>query len=304
MFNSHRFRGMPKEEIEIHLVYEGPDVDDGSMSIEDIVPVLQGFSSAYGKIAASDDPDSTHRLRITGVRRGSADIILEVWSLLGSNAAAICAAATVATGVYSIVKKIMGVIALKRHVKKRPYKESISATNSIVVANADNVTIEVPLDLFELFKAGRLDPDMNKMMRPLEKDRIDSAELSAHIPDGTVLRERITAEERPYFDTEEIVATTTRETRLIVSLNALTKSTNSGYAYLSDGSRVFYTYVGDNPKKLHNLFSYPGPLEVSCEAQMDENLKVIRLEIYDLEKTTNDLFSPPSQSNNEKDTDD
>ena len=71
---------MPREQIEIHLRYEGPDVDDGTMSIQDIVPVLQGFASAYGKIASSDDPSSTHRLRITGIRRGSADILLEVWT--------------------------------------------------------------------------------------------------------------------------------------------------------------------------------------------------------------------------------
>lgn len=292
MFRFHRLRGMPKEEIEIHLVYEGPDVDDGSMSIEDIVPVLQGFSSAYGKIAASDDPDSTHRLRITGVRRGSADIILEVWSFLGSNAAAIGAAATVATVGYFIVKKIMGVIALKRHVKKRPYKESISATNSIVVANADNVTIEVPLNIFELFKSGRLDPDINKMISPLEAGRIDSAKLSAHVPSGETIEEKITANEREFFDTDEVISTTTRETWLVIKINSLTKTTNSGWAYLGDGSRVFYRYSGADPFKLYSLFSYAGPLRVSCIAHMDENLKVITLEIHDLEKAQNDLFPP------------
>jgi hypothetical protein len=34
---------VPKEQIEIHLRYEGPDVNDGTMSIQDIVPVLEGF---------------------------------------------------------------------------------------------------------------------------------------------------------------------------------------------------------------------------------------------------------------------
>src|SRR5687767_11136407 len=61
-------RGVTKEQLEIHLRYEGPDVNDGTMSVEDIVPVLQGFSSAYGKLASTADPQSTHRLRIAAVR--------------------------------------------------------------------------------------------------------------------------------------------------------------------------------------------------------------------------------------------
>ena len=70
---------MAREQIEIHLRYEGPDVDDGTMSVEDIVPVLQGFSSAYRKLVIRDDPESKHRLRLAAVRQGSADIILDVW---------------------------------------------------------------------------------------------------------------------------------------------------------------------------------------------------------------------------------
>jgi len=42
------------------------------------VPVLQGFAAAYGKLAAMDDPNTTHRLRITAVRPGSAGIVLVV----------------------------------------------------------------------------------------------------------------------------------------------------------------------------------------------------------------------------------
>lgn len=280
-----------KEQIEIHLRYGGPDVEDGSMSVEDIVPVLQGFSSAYGKLASIDSPESTHRIRIVGVKPGSADIILEVWKFLGDNVEALKSTAIVAGGALFVVRKIMGVIKAKRHVKKKPFTERINANNSIVITNADNVSIEVPLEIFKLFKGGHIDSDLNRMMRPLEKDRIDSAEFSARAPDGTILKERVTAEERPYFDTEETVTATTRETRLIVKLNSLTKSTNNGWAYLSDGTRVFYSYVGNNPSKLYNLFSYQGPVEVSCDAHFDENLKVIKLEVRDLERTTNDLFS-------------
>lgn len=292
----------PTEQLQIQLRYEGPDVENGSMSVEDIIPVLQGFSSAYGKLATVDDPQSIHRIRITGVKPGSANIILEVWQFLGDNAAALGGASVVTTGAYFIVRKIWGAIKLKKHTQKKPFKEKINGTNSITVINSNNVEIVVPLELYELFKSKQIDGDLNKMMQPLEKDHIDSVELSATDPSGEILSERVSADERPYFDVELITATTTRETWLVVKLNSLTKSTNNGWAYLGDGSRIFYRYTGSNTSKLYNLFSYSGPLRVKCTAHMDENLKVIELEILDLEKTQEDLFDKSTLPENESDS--
>jgi len=289
---------MDNQKIEIHLRYEGPDVDDGSMSIADIIPILQGFSSAYGKIANIEDPKSTHRIRITGVRPGSADIVLEVWKFLGENAPAIGAATALITGGAYIVMKIMGIIKIKRHVKKQPFKENISNTNIINITNSENVSIEMPLDIYETFKNKLIDSDINKMVQPLEKDHIDIAKLSARNPEGELMEERITAEERPYFETEQVTTAITKETWLNVKLNSLTKSTNSGWVYLSNGSRVFYSYVGDDPIKLYKLFSYQGPVGVYCVAHMDENLIVNKLEIRDLERTQNDLFNSKSDRSN------
>ncbi len=47
---------MPKQEVSITLKYSGRDVEDGTMSIEDVVPALQGFSSAYGKDCCLQEP--------------------------------------------------------------------------------------------------------------------------------------------------------------------------------------------------------------------------------------------------------
>jgi hypothetical protein len=282
---SATLRHMPKEQVEIHLRYEGPDVDDGTMSVQDIVPVLQGFSSAYGKLAATDDPSATHRVRIAAVRPGSADIVLEVWKTMGENVDSLTAASIVVGGAYWIISKIAGVVQVKRHVKKQPFKERISANNTIVISNSDNVTIEVPLEVYELFKSGILDTDLNKMTSPLVKGRIDAAEIEARSVDGIVLNERITVEERPYFETTDVTVTTTRETWLTAKLNSLTKTTDSGWLYLSDGSRAFYRYKGDNPSQLHQLFgNYDGPVRVRCTANLDENLKIVSMDVSDIEK--------------------
>jgi hypothetical protein len=294
---------MPKEQIAIHLRYEGPDVDDGTMSLQDIVPVLQGFSSAYGKLAATDDPGSTHRLKISAVRPGSADIVLQVWTTLGENApqlTAIGAIAAVLGVAYKIVQKIIGVSKIKRHVKRRPFKETISANNSIVIANSENVTLEVPLEVYELFKSGDIDKDLDRLTSPLVEGRIDAAEVEARPTDGEVLRERITAEERPYFESGDLAVTSTRETWLVARLNSLTKSTNSGFLNLNDGTRAFYRYIGDNPQQLYAIFgTYDGLVRIRCKANMDENLKVVDLEMIAIERVQGDLFETSSEGGNE-----
>jgi hypothetical protein len=287
-------RAMPKEEIDIHLRYEGPDVDDGTMSIQDIVPVLQGFSSAYGKLAATDDPRSTHRLRIAAVRPGSATIVLQVWNFLGDQTTvnALTSSSMVATAAYFVVRKITDVVRIKRHVKRQPFKETISPSGGIIIQNIENLTIEVPLDAYELFKSGLIDNDLNKVASPLVPGRIEAAEIELRSIDGTILRERILVEERPYFDSAAAQAvTTTRDTWLIAKLNSLTKSTASGFLYLNDGTRVFYRYLGDNPQRLHHLFgTYDGPVRVRVVANMDESLKVVSVDVYEIEAAQGHLF--------------
>lgn len=66
------------ERVEIHLKYEGPDVDRGTMALHDVIPVLQGFAGAYAILAAIEDPNSQHHMEISAVQQGSAEIVLEV----------------------------------------------------------------------------------------------------------------------------------------------------------------------------------------------------------------------------------
>jgi hypothetical protein len=66
------------------------------------------------------------------------------------------------------------------------------------------------------------------------------------------------------------------ETPLVAKLNSLTKTTNSGYLYLTDGTRAFYRYKGDNPQQLHLLFgTYSGLVRIRCIAHLDANLKIV-----------------------------
>jgi hypothetical protein len=278
-----------RESVRIVLRYEGPDVNDGSMSVEDIVPVLQGFASAYGKVASSRRLDTQHRLRFTGIQRGSADILLEVWQALGEISPQLQALGVVGTAAGFVVGIIVGVVKLRKHVKRKPFTERISATNSIIVSNSDNVTIEVSPDVYEVFKSGLIDPDLSRVTRPLVPGKIDAAEIVVTTDQATV-RERITADERPLFDTTIITVTTTQETWLTGQFNSLTKTTLGGHFILSDGTRVFYEYKGESPEGFPAVFAYSGPVRVRCIAHLDENLKVNKLEIFEVERIQRELF--------------
>lgn len=281
----------PVETVPILLRYEGPDVNDGTMSLEDIVPVLQGFASAYGKLAAQQGISLNHRIRITGVQKGSADILLEVWDALGKMAEPLTSLSVLGTTAIAIVGAIIGVVRLKKHVKNKPFKEKIASNNSIEVQNSENVVINMPIAVYEIYKTQLIDSDLAKIAKPLQKGHIDAAEIVADVGSQNPVRERIEAEDRQYLDSEITTVTTTRETWIDGQLNSLTKSTNSGYLYLTDGSRVFYEYVGDNPQHLHAVFgTYSGPVRVYGMAHMDENLKPVRLEITDVQKAQGELF--------------
>ena len=88
------------------------------MALQDIIPVLQGFSGAYATIAATEDPASTHCLEISGVQRGSADIVLEVWQALADNAAPIGATLGLSSVAFAILKKIFGVAKNKNSCRR------------------------------------------------------------------------------------------------------------------------------------------------------------------------------------------
>jgi hypothetical protein len=302
---SARMADMPKpsETVPFVLRYEGPDVEDGSMSIEDIVPVLQGFASAYGKIASEQGVGVQHRIRITGVERGSANILLEVWDALGKMADPLTSASILVGAAGAIVSAIVGVIQLKKHVKNQPHSTRITGHDTISVINSSNVTLEMPVNVYNIFRAQVIDTDIAKVVKPLERGRIDAAEIIATT--GTMsIRERIDASERQYLEASEVVVTSTRETWITGKLNSLTKTTEAGFMYLTDGTRVSYQWVGPAAGKLHQIFgTYDGVVRVFGVAHLDENLKPTRIEVSDIEKVQGHLFddSPTADEGVERD---
>ena len=65
---------------QLQLVYDGPEVKDGTLRIEDMVDALIGFGRAYDKIADLQNVPVKQNLRVTGIKRASADILISAFS--------------------------------------------------------------------------------------------------------------------------------------------------------------------------------------------------------------------------------
>lgn len=201
-----------------------------------------------------------------------------------------------ATSAFQAVRTIFEVIRLKMHVRNAPSQERVIENNKIGVMNVYNSEIVVNLPSYEDFKSGDLDRDLERLTRPLEQGRIDSAEFEAQAGDKRTIAQQVAAADRPVFEIEDLVVASTTQLNLTVILNSLTKSTNNGWLYLPTGRRVFYRYIGDEPDKLHSIFGgYAEAVQIRCEAHMDDKLEVISVNIFEIEPLQPSLFEETSQ---------
>lgn len=252
------------------------------MSVEDLVPVLQGLAGAYGKVAGSLGQTTQHRLRLTAIRPGSAKLILDVWDTMGRNSGQLQVAGALVASAVAIVGIIISVIQSKKHTKGEPHSTKLDATTgSISIINSQNVAITVSPAAYNVFKENLIDTDLSRIVRPLEQDQIVSSSLT--VTEGTTIhRESITLAEKSLFEITDTSITTTKETWLTGQINSMTKSSNSGHIYLSDGNRVHYKIKADSPSTYYGLFGHSGLVKVRCVAKMDENLRPTELEIFEM----------------------
>lgn len=155
---------------------------------------------------------------------------------------------------------------------------------------------------YELYENGSLDKDLDQLTKPLQKRGIDAAEFEVQADNQETLSQRITSKDRPHFEIRDTEYTTTEETELIVRLNSLTKSTNSGHLHLQNGNRVFYEYSGDDHLKLHAIFgTYSGPVLIRCRAKLNDQLETVKVEIFEIDRLQMELFDETSDPDPEQD---
>jgi hypothetical protein len=275
---------------QIELVYDGPEVQDGTLAVEDMISALVGFGRAYAKVnELFSGPEEKHKLRVTGLERNSADIIISV-QMVPVLDSLLPHAQGILMGVGAVLGGIAAVIKAKRVVGKEKNPTINVTNNGVVIVNKNNTQVTLDKRAYNLYKSGLIDADLDQMTRPLVEGAIDLVELRDEhkkpIPDT-----RISAEERDIFRIKEESVTTTKDDVILVGeLRSLNKNTNRGQFVMNDGKRVSYKFATKKPQALYKGFAYSGQVKVRCRAHFDANLDLSFIEIFGVEPLQKSLI--------------
>lgn len=283
--------------IRITLRYRGKDVDNGTMSIEEVAEALSGLSGAYGKIAFQLDPESTHQLRLTGIDTHSFDLLVVASMLITDAGETLGKIKSIVDAVKHIAGILVDIVRAKKHTQNKPYSINVKGNNNtVVVVNADGAELTVPPEVIELMKSKLIDSDLRKISEPLEQDKIDAADLVIEegTPDATGTT--INAPEKDYFDLESGEATA-KETEVTGKFVSLNKERNKGTFRLRNNQSVRYRFIGENKEKFHSDFSFEGPVKAKVIAEFNQDLTLVHLDIREVEPLQPRLalsLEPPS----------
>lgn len=283
---------MPESSILISLKYNGSDVDKATMPIEEVILALQGFSGAYGKIASSLLPESTHELRVAAVKSGSFDLSIVAWVTSSHGKDTLSAL----TFTYTAAKFVFGVlkdyIDTKKHVKDKPYSINVEGSNNTIIAlNIDGLSKEISPQIMDLLKSKLIDKDIAKIVSPLEAGRIENTTISATDSEETISTQ-LDSGEKLYFGLES-----KEESKQEVTLNGRLVSNNKdtlrGTFSRINGRNVPYHYIGSDPGLFQSVYAFSGNVRVHCIAYSDESLELKRIDITEAIQIQGNLdFSP------------
>lgn len=265
-------------ETRITLRYNGPSVDDGTLPLDDVVSALQGFAGAYTKVSNLRGESFQQELRVSAIKTGSFELVILAWLVLGQPPGPLGNLELAADATRWVLEKLFSIFEAKKHAKNKPYQISIRGdNNTVVMINAEGTDLAIPAEIVELLKTKTVDGDLNKIVSPLEPSKIESAEIVAESDNKEILAEKITNEEKKYFQPTETI--TIHETAIKGEFISLNKETKRGTFGLSEGKHVPYVYVGPNPDSFPIQFAHKGSVRVTGTITFDENLEPIQIAV-------------------------
>lgn len=287
-------------EVEIfELVYQGPDVEDGTMGARELAEVLTGVSRAFATVASDADLGDRYQLRIKDVESNSFHIILEAIEYAKSHpaqATALIAGAAVTlqgltaavSGAYRVIVDIAKLIDAKKRAKgKRVALLPTAFSDGEVTITADADLIVLTREQYELLLSQRVDRQLSQIVSPLEPRKIDSFQMWRSNAELVTVE----AVQRDYFDYVEVAEERTKEgTQIIGTLNSLSKNNLRGTFYTTDGVHVPYRYVGGDIGLLLRGFSARELLKVHGRIKYAGDGIPSNIEIQDIEVLQRGMF--------------
>jgi hypothetical protein len=274
------------------LVYDGPNVADGTMSARELAEVLKGLTRAFSTVAHERDLGDQYELRIRDIESNSFHVFFEAFALAKSNpgtAAALATGTAVAwsvvkdttSGAYKVVTDIAKAIDARRKLKgARLNTTQTSFADGDVILSLSDGAIVLTKEQYELLLSRRLDKSISQIISPLKLDRIDNFQIKRANQELVEVK----AIERDYFDYQEATEHNIRDgTEITGTLNSLTKSSRRGTFYTSEGVHVPYKYVGGDDAQLLRGFSAREPLRVRGRIKFDSEGVPSSIEVEDIE---------------------
>lgn len=276
-------------QVEIVLKYDGFEVDDGTMPIEDVISALRGFSNAYGRVASSEDPSHQHQIRVAAINRSSFAVSIIAWAT--EYKALLVGGVPIASAIVGIILKL---IELKKATQGQP-PASITIdgnNNTVIVTTAgDNTKIVIPRNVYEIYKSKELDGELSKIVSPLREGKVDAVSISARDNVSPISPVVITSSEKDFFRAGETKETTTsKSVEIDGSFVSLNKDTDRGRFRMPNGATVPYHFTGEDTANMHGDFAHPGPVRIQCIATFDGNLELKGLEISKVTRLQVELF--------------
>ena len=246
------------------FVYDGPSVNEGSMSARDLAEVLDGAAKAFSIVAHERGLGDQYELRVTDVEHASFHLLFEAVAYAKANPAAataitagaavvLNAVTNVVSGAYKVITDIGKLIDARKKLKGRRIS-TVPATfpdgEVHLVVFGDLLVLSK--EQYELLLSQRVDRQLSQIVSPLEANRVDRFDMQRS---GTELA-TVAAPQRDYFDYFEVTEEKSREgTEIVGTLNSLTKNTLKGTFYTSEGIHVPYHYSGGDIAELLRGFS-------------------------------------------------
>jgi hypothetical protein len=281
------------------LVYDGPDVADGTIDARELADVLTGLTRAVSTVASEADLGDRYRLRIKDVEANSFHLILQLLEYAQKNppaATAIVAGAAVVlsavtnitSGLYKVITDLATMIDAKRRTKGQRIallKAEFQDGNVIITFLEDKIILTK--EQYELLLSQRIDRPLSQIVGPLELNRIDSFEMRRS--NSTLVT--VKANERDYFDYVEVVEEKSKEgTEIIGTLNSLSKNTLRGTFYTAEGVHVPYHYSGGDVAKLLRGFAARDMLRVHGKIKYGTDGVPKHIEVQDVDVLQRGFF--------------
>ncbi len=196
---------MANDEFAFSLIYDGKDLDVGSIDARDLAPALIAFADLVdfgGKVLFPEAPAVTIRVRPT-FRKGSFDVTLELAQAYDKFVGLFSGGHVQAWNALFTLLGISGVGGLLQFIKRararKPKVLEIERSEKVRIQFEGEDPSDVPNGLWALFSHPGVRRSVEQIIRPLEREGIERLELKR---DGKRVLE-VTKEEAPYFKAPE-----------------------------------------------------------------------------------------------------